>query len=170
MIIGACGGSAANAPSPAPVAPAPAPAPAPDPEAALQAELHAQRDASCACDDRVCFDRRGDDHRAWAADHEAALASPSMQSALDEYTSAIAVCGGRFLSPADQAVEEFRASSVAMCRCTDKACADAVNQALEQKMERYRDVKGTEEQARALEPIMKRYMDCSMRAYGDQGP
>ncbi len=29
-----------------------------------------------------------------------------------------------------QAVEEFRASSEAMCRCTDKACADAVNQAL----------------------------------------
>lgn len=77
----------------------------------------------------------------------------------------LGACGGK----ADEAIAAFKKAADAMCACKDKACADKVNADLEKTMEKYKDTKGTEAQAKSLEPVMKKFMECSMKAMGAGG-
>jgi Sec-independent protein translocase protein TatA len=77
----------------------------------------------------------------------------------------LSACGGK----AGEAIGAMKKAADDMCACKDKACADKVNAALEKTMEKYKDVKGTEADGKKLEPIMKKMMDCSMKAMGMGG-
>lgn len=165
VLAGCGGGQKPTTPSALVATPAPAPAPTPDPTAELHQAVIAWGEQLCACPDEACSRRVGDDFRAWAETHDAELSSPEFDDDRAELGATFARCAKQH-SPAQEAIAAFVAASDAMCRCSDKSCADDVNADLERAMEKYKDVQGTDDEARSLEPIMKRYMECSMRAMG----
>ena len=149
-------------------APTPTAAPAASrPGAAVLADAAALRDTICACRDEDCLRAPSAAYGTFFSRHaEADLEAASWD--LAPIATTIDYCQARVRQDtlADQAVATFVATADAMCACKDKACTDRVNADLEAAMERYKDVKGTEAQARSLEPVMQRYMQCSMSAMG----
>jgi hypothetical protein len=166
--LAACGKPGAQ-PATVPTAP-PAPAAAPTPREAVLADAAALRDAICACREPTCLEGPSATYDQLASRHSADELEAATWD-LAPIDATVAFCRDRVrMGSADplavEAIATFERAAESMCACKDKPCAERVNVELEAAMERYKDVKGTEAQARSLEPTMKRYMECSMRVVG----
>lgn len=86
----------------------------------------------------------------------------TFSDALQCKSAAIGAAPTSATSPvADEAIADFKRAADDMCNCKDAACADKVKVDFEQTIAKYRHIKGTDAEMKALEPFAKMFAECS---------